>query len=449
MIFAFDRVKMRSTALLAFFFNLPWNFQLQAFSVYSIERHSNRQFKIPRQNRNDLSKGRLMKFKRWLIQVPATQDFKMQMTTTTTNKEQLRNEVKEALKGWPELCRRWWIPVSSSIQLGNQHEFRFTVMQWNTLSDGLSGLHPNRGGFILAPFESLEWKHRRYRILEEILRWETDIICLQEVDHYHDWFFPKLRLLGYAGIFAQKPASAGLRYCSLEDGCAIFYKKEKFELNTCSTVIYNQRMTDGSAAATNQVGLVALLDFKQEPNCPSSVQSLCETSIIVSTTHLAANKNQQGEAIRTLQAAQLLNTITRTTDSSTQKDKNACQNVVLCGDLNATPEHQKTYRATCYSLCRSHSLGLSSVYQQHCQLLNSGYVYTTWKVRPNLDGTEHHVKHCIDYILASQTIQTTALASIPTNNDGIDSNFTPSFCYPSDHFALVAELSITNSKSLI
>jgi len=68
-------------------------------------------------------------------------------------------------------------------------------------------------------------------------------------------------------------------------------------------------------------------------------------------------------------------------------------------------------------------------------------VYTTWKVRPNVDGTERHVKDCLDYLFLSQDVQVQALASLPTLGDGVDpESFCPARSYPSDHFALVARV---------
>lgn len=38
---------------------------------------------------------------------------------------------------------------------------RLKVLTWNVLCDGLSGSHPEKGGFVRAPEESLEWGNRR------------------------------------------------------------------------------------------------------------------------------------------------------------------------------------------------------------------------------------------------------------------------------------------------
>lgn len=43
----------------------------------------------------------------------------------------------------------------------------------------ISALGQNNDRFDSCPLEALEWKHRRCHMLEEILRHNPDIICLQ------------------------------------------------------------------------------------------------------------------------------------------------------------------------------------------------------------------------------------------------------------------------------
>ena len=67
------------------------------------------------------------------------------------------------------------------------------VLQFNVLARGLSS-PPNNGGFLLSPVDCLDFEHyRKYRLLEEILRFEPDIVTLEELDHYDDFFKPNAR----------------------------------------------------------------------------------------------------------------------------------------------------------------------------------------------------------------------------------------------------------------
>ena len=45
----------------------------------------------------------------------------------------------------------------------------------------------------------LKWQSRRHKLLEEILAYEADVVCLQDVDH-EDWWLPQLQPAGYDSV---------------------------------------------------------------------------------------------------------------------------------------------------------------------------------------------------------------------------------------------------------
>lgn len=69
------------------------------------------------------------------------------------------------------------------------------VLQWNLLSQTLGTKGDN---FVSCPSEALSWAVRRWRILEELIRHQPDIICLQEVDHFNT-LERALGSIGYTG----------------------------------------------------------------------------------------------------------------------------------------------------------------------------------------------------------------------------------------------------------
>ena len=100
------------------------------------------------------------------------------------------------------------------------------VFQLNTLADGLFGLRDDCPQS--RPSErARSWEHRKVLLIDEVKRYEADVICLQEVDHYYDFFLPELRRLGYDGLYAPKPISPCLEVSKNSDGCAIFVKRSK------------------------------------------------------------------------------------------------------------------------------------------------------------------------------------------------------------------------------
>ena len=84
---------------------------------------------------------------------------------------------------------------------------------------------------FVCPEEALQWNHRRWRILEEVLTYGADIICLQEVDHYN-FLKATLGKVGFQGCFFPKPDSpcCYIKGNNGPDGCAIFFDSSKYTL---------------------------------------------------------------------------------------------------------------------------------------------------------------------------------------------------------------------------
>lgn len=94
----------------------------------------------------------------------------------------LQREVSAAVNGlnWPPLAARGWAPLPALAAFpspaggdaggggggggrggGGGGGKTLKILTWNVLCDGLSGAHPERGGFIYAPEGSLDWEKRR------------------------------------------------------------------------------------------------------------------------------------------------------------------------------------------------------------------------------------------------------------------------------------------------
>ena len=65
----------------------------------------------------------------------------------------------------------------------------------------------------------LNFKYRSHKILEELKYSNSDIICLQEVDHIEDFYRPQLEGMGY---------SIHEAYRRGKDAVVVGYKKEEF-----------------------------------------------------------------------------------------------------------------------------------------------------------------------------------------------------------------------------
>ena len=292
-------------------------------------------------------------------------------------------------------------------------------MQFNILADGLSGKDKNKGGFTEAPTESLDWDYRKTRIVEETQRHlcngkPPDIIAMEEVDHYHDFLEPTMRDLGYDSQFVKKRNSACKNSLdpTLEDGCALFWRRDIFSVVAMETINYDKLNPDGVPTGTkaNQVALLATLQARGAAG-----------PVVFAVTHLAASKTAEGERTRAQQVGQLLDRLLAL--------RLPC---VVLADLNATPRPSAAYACEAYPAALAHALGVRSAYAAAGGGEEPGY--TTWKRRGAAE-----VRHTIDYILVAGPVGVARVLLPPADGD-VAAERLPGWRYPSDHVALAAEL---------
>ncbi|KAG8906707.1 Glucose-repressible alcohol dehydrogenase transcriptional effector [Tulasnella sp. 403] len=103
-----------------------------------------------------------------------------------------------------------------------------------------------------TPSWALAWDYRKELILTEIINYEADFLCLQEVDaaQYEEYFMRHLEPQGYDGIFSPKSRARTMPESQRRhvDGCATFYKKDKYSL------VEHQLIEFGSSSNHNSSG---------------------------------------------------------------------------------------------------------------------------------------------------------------------------------------------------
>lgn len=133
-----------------------------------------------------------------------------------TSKSELMMLCHQSRKQNSQLFSRKWTNLSS-YQEGPELTNSFRVMQFNALAEGLSADPDNTPYFSKTPtgddislstfgnFDEVEnpklvFDYHGFRcwgLLEEILLYDSCIIAIQELDHFHDFFEPALRIAGY------------------------------------------------------------------------------------------------------------------------------------------------------------------------------------------------------------------------------------------------------------
>ncbi|XP_013413138.1 nocturnin isoform X2 [Lingula anatina] len=350
--------------------------------------------------------------------------YETQFTSPSTHLELLQY-VRATLNGYPSLLKREFVDVSKKTQNTSDRgqvgidqkstsPFKVRIFQWNLLAQALCLGADN---FIKCPKEALEWKPRRLHILEELLLYEPDVICLEEVDQY-EFIQSALESIGYKGTFYPKPDSPCL-YCDESygpDGCAIFHNTKKLK----SISIHNVNLKKENAS-TNQVAIIQKLQYCNHDDASSSGQEF-----YVGVTHLKAREGW-GE-FRNLQGIYLLKKIKEIAGSSP---------LIFMGDFNGDPNEPV------YSTFKNSDLNFGSAYTK---LTEDGTEppYTTWKIRGGRLATGSIRESCktLDYMwYTKSSVTVDRVLKFPTGEE-MGVNKLPSFNYPSDHLSLVCDFSI-------
>jgi len=141
--------------------------------------------------------------------------------------------------GEPPPPREWVSANKSSV---NIQPDGFRVFCYNVLAESYA--QPDRINY--CPSWALNWEYRKHRILKEIVFYEPDIICLQEVEaeQLEVFFQPEMLSRGYVGKFHPKSRARTMDEQSKKtvDGCVIFWKRDIFTLASEDQVIEYQAM---------------------------------------------------------------------------------------------------------------------------------------------------------------------------------------------------------------
>lgn len=385
-----------------------------------------------------------------LIRVQAAADDCLDGITSRDDVWRKIHEVQQTQSeyGRAELYQRQWQSETdqgsdtNNMKINGDTKHSFTVMQFNTLAEGLSSgpcvktpfpCDPGTdkdsekncfGGFteIEEPEIALDFNLRRWRLLEVMLGSQSeqndppyDIFAMEEVDRYRGFFAPVLKQFGYRGIFVPKFRAPGVQLGFYSDGCAMFWKTSTFEL------VSERRL---SYRIGNQAFIIATLRHKQS-----------DRHVVVGVTHLKARNSVNNEKVRMRQVCELLEKLEE--ERQAVQDEKDVPTLIL-GDFNAD-----------YPSARRDESCVAKVLDHHKEKGSSGPRYysaypvdpppagffTTWKTR----GTET-VKRVIDYIFHSN-VSCTDILCIPDEKE-IEVDQLPGLRYPSDHLMIAAKFDL-------
>ena len=344
-------------------------------------------------------------------------------------------------------ARRWKHLESGNLNgfaIDQSSDSSFTVMQFNTLAEGLSaGPEVTRpftvdtrygqsekstyGGFsnVAYPDTVFDFSVRRWRILEVLLgkngACPFDIIALEEVDRFYGFFLPLMRLFGYKGLFVPKTRSPSVRMGWYSDGCSLFWKDDMFECISEKRVEYK---------VGSQVLLLTWLRHRAT-----------NQRILVCVTHLKAQRSQANEKIRCAQVRELISHVKEELAIVGTSSKDFDLPVLILGDFNADVPSQSTDpdESAIRDLLNSNispnlvPCALHSAYDIDPPDDN---FYTTWKTR----GTTT-TRRIIDYIFFGGNLSCQAHLAVPEPEE-LEEAKLPNLRHPSDHMAIAAKFEL-------
>jgi len=235
----------------------------------------------------------------------------------------------------PNPPTRKMLPVEDSPTNSSS---RFTVMTYNVLAD----LYATSEMYTYTPGWALSWGYRKQALLREILGQGADIVCLQEVqsDHYEDFFQPEMQKAGYTAVYKMKTAAVYTGSTYTIDGCATFFRTDRFTLVKKYEVEFNKAALSLSEAlsAANQkkaalnrllkdnVALIVVLDSLEGPDPDASVGK--RQLVCVANTHIHANPELKD--VKLWQVHTLLKGLEKIAASADIP-------MLVTGDFNSTP----------------------------------------------------------------------------------------------------------------
>jgi mRNA deadenylase, exonuclease subunit and related nucleases len=307
---------------------------------------------------------------------------------------------------------------------------QFSVLSYNVLADGYSGLFASDAGSTYIDF-----KYRSPIVIEEIRRFNADIILLQEIDHYDDFYQPKLTELGYELIQGKRKNKI--------DSAVVGYKKDTFELISHKILDFNKghKYEKNSDFIRNNVAVIAELKHKASGKI-----------VIALGTHFFWNPKK--EHVKYLQMAEVEKYL-----SAHYNDEDI---IVWGGDLNSKPEDNNMVylrerapptkeRIEFYTeKMLKHQIDIYNELQQIEKHLTWGNVYELYgdstgnKERkfPKYTNYNRNFKDVLDHILyTKKAVIPKKLLKIPDEKE-IGTSAVPNRRYPSDHLPIMAVFEI-------
>ena len=325
----------------------------------------------------------------------------------------------------------------------NKDEFR--VVSYNLLADLYADSDFSRTVlFPQCPSSILAIDYRKQLILKELLGYNADIICLQEVDN-KVFDFDLLPILSekdeFDGVFDRKGGQ-------VSEGLACFWrtskfkqlKKQKFILSDSlqsethfehmwNVVKCKEQLRERMLSRTTAIQIVVLESLVKKNH-----------GLVVGITHLYFKPD--ADHVRLLQTALCMGHLEKTLQNMKESKPDMTFSVILAGDFNSTPPFGVLQFMREGSINEVHPDWSSCLEEQVLGLsIKHSFSMDSACGTPKFTNYTIGFQDCIDYIFyETDKLEVKSTVPYPTEDDLKKYQAIPNILFPSDHIASISNL---------
>lgn len=319
----------------------------------------------------------------------------------------------------------------------------FRVMTYNILAGMYSDTEAAKSElFAHCPPYALDIDYRKQLLMKEILGYNVDIMCLQEVDErvFENDLQPILGLQGYFGIFHKKG--------SVKEGLACLFNTKRFRLIESHLSLLSAEFSERPCYQKLWMAVKhneALLERLKDRGTSSQATVLQSTEnpkkwLVVGNTHLYFHPD--ADHVRLLQGGQTILFIEEIVSKLRESNPDADVSVILCGDFNSTPECGVFQLMTTGNAPENLIDWKSNEAERITGLsLSQPFKLDSACGTPQFTNYTVGFSGCLDYIFyQSDSLQVKEVIPLYSEEDLQKYVALPNIVFPSDHVALVSDI---------
>lgn len=324
---------------------------------------------------------------------------------------------------------------------------KFRMVCYNILAEYHAGTDRARSfDYPYCTEEVLDSDFRRKQVLKQLFEYDADVICLQEVDEdaYNSIFVPKIFKMGFSGLYARK--------FDIPEGCATFYRKNKFTLVASKTLFLKDALVlDHNSDIYNKIKenskLLQTVISRGSAIAITLLQTANHDHVCVCNVHLFWS--DRGGHIRAIQAQLILREIDHFLQKWNHEMGSSRKGIarIVAGDFNSDPYSAAVELMTKGQVPSNHSdwFAMGKDEFQPGIVLHNDIKYQSAFGYPTYTCFVPEFRQCIDFIFIDPAyLCVYKIEPLPSHEDITRHTALPNKDLPSDHLPLVVDLELVN-----